>query len=110
MSHLWKSIYAIWDTVKIGLHYPIGNGNSVRFWQNKWIREMGSFISVMIQNVPEGEMTEIGSDYVNNCGMWAWDRFQKFFTPSVCLKIDEILTLHLIRRKETTIWSWENSR
>jgi len=37
ISYLWIGILSVWETVKNGMRWRLGNGNTCRFWQDKWL-------------------------------------------------------------------------
>lgn len=41
-SHLWRSLTNIWDKVKAGVIWGIKDGCSINFWNDEWVREVGT--------------------------------------------------------------------
>lgn len=42
-SFIWRSILAAKDLLKGGIYWRIGNGKSVRIWQDSWLHQLSTF-------------------------------------------------------------------
>ena len=83
-SNLWKGICSTWPVVQDNLIWRLGNGNSVSFWQDKWIPSCSRLRDHLLQSVPAHLVNVKVKDLVLNSGGWDWNSFQHLLPSRIC--------------------------
>lgn len=83
MSSTWASILRGRDILFLGLQLSVGNGESIRFWLDKWALHE-PFVSREDVNVPEEEKQWTVRDYLTPMGGWNWSLIQGALSQSLC--------------------------
>ena len=88
-SYAWKSILSARDVIRKGMVWRIGDGQSVRVKEEKWLpkRDSSSIISPFPTILPE---TRVSSLIEANRREWKTEVIQEFFLPSEVLVIMRI--------------------
>ena len=79
-SYLWKSIRRIWNDVKRGIWWNVGDGKTVRFQWDCWVIKNQPLINYAIAPVPNYLVNKKTIDFVDNASNWLWESFS-FLLP-----------------------------
>ena len=66
-SYLWRSLVKLWPNIKTEEAWIIGNGKSVKAWNDKWINNDLRINDLGI-NIPQIWQNKRVCDFTNNCG------------------------------------------
>ena len=106
-SYAWKSILSARDVIRKGMVWRIGNGQSVRVKEDKWLpkRESSSIISPLPTVLPEARVSSlIEADQRE----WKTKVIQELFLPSEASVILGI-PLSLRNTEDRVIWAYTPS-
>ena len=106
-SYAWKSILSARDVIRKGMVWRIGDGQSMRVKEEKWLpkRDSSSIISPFPTILPE---TRVSSLIEANRREWKTEVIQELFLPSEVLLIIGI-PLSLRNTEDRVIWAYTPS-
>ena len=58
----------IWSKVQNGIFWQLGNGNSIRFWEDRWLSGQIKLAEVVINNLPEEYLEVKVADVITEDG------------------------------------------
>ena len=65
----------------------LGNGNSIRFWEDRWLPGQIKLAEVVINNLPEEYLEVKVADVITEDGEWNLDHFVPYLTPDIVCTI-----------------------
>ena len=86
-SCLWRSIGKIWKDFQKGLHWSIGNGQRVKFWDDIWVTNGDPLINYMVVSIPDSMRNMSVAECVDQNGNWLWNKFSSLLNNHVVLRI-----------------------
>lgn len=54
-SHLWRSLTKLWKDIKLGVKWEVGDGSSIKFWQDHWVGDLGPLKNLSLSEIPSVE-------------------------------------------------------
>ena len=70
-SHTWRGIVMTWSHIEDNITWSINNGDSARFWTDRWIPGFQPLSSMMQVQIPPQECNLAVSAYSFHDG-WNW--------------------------------------
>ncbi|MBA0722073.1 hypothetical protein Golax_009555 [Gossypium laxum] len=105
-SCLWKGVCGFWSMVRDGVIWNIGNGASVDFWRDNWIKDWGPLINsctkpkcIPKQHVPL-------KDFVSPSGDWNWPILNSVLPRPTILSISAYKPPSVHDRVDSARWIW----
>ena len=89
-SHTWRSIAAVWPSMFLHVSWDVGNGNTVRFWQDDWIGEMGPLKHLSYSEIPVEDLNKRVNDYIDASGNWRWSEFRHLLPPNLITHFEKL--------------------
>lgn len=89
-SHTWRSIARAWPTALLGLAWKVGDGQTIRFWKDDWVGDMGPLQQLAYADIPDTEANLALCHYANDYGQWRWNEFQHLLPPNLLSQIAAI--------------------
>ncbi|XP_057418459.1 uncharacterized protein LOC130712657 [Lotus japonicus] len=84
-SHVWRAIRSTWPDLEGNLRWRIGDGNTVRFWYDKWVFSGTVLINHALVDIPAAEAVRTVADYYDHMqGRWKISDLS-FLLPGVVL-------------------------
>lgn len=74
-SHIWREIARSWNLVEQSVAWVVRNGQTVRFWQDRWVHGLGH-LSDLAAEIPSDEWDFLVSDYVAEAE-WNWTKLKQ---------------------------------
>ena len=108
-SYTWRSLLAGRNVLEKGLRWSVGNGQSVRIWDDRWLPTLKSFkvVSPRLQEL-NGTMVESLLDLA--AGGWNKNLIRDMFLPFESKAILSI-PISLSFPKDSLLWAWtQNGR
>ena len=73
----------IWSKVQNDIFWQLGNGNSIRFWEDRWLPGQIKLAEVVINNLPEEYLEVKVVDVITEDGERNLDHFVPYLTPDI---------------------------
>ncbi|KAI9084434.1 hypothetical protein K1719_033624 [Acacia pycnantha] len=75
-SKLWRKLTQLWPSIVENIYWDIGDGNEVKFWEDKWVEDEGGLAGKCLGHLSEEEKRVTVSEMLNERGEWDMDRIQ----------------------------------
>ena len=99
-SQVWKGVKNIWSKVQNDIFWQLGNENSIRFWEDRWLPGQIKLVEVVINNLPEEYLEVKVAEAITKDGRWNLDHFVSY------LKSDMLLQFYT----RDFMWMWRIPR
>ncbi|PKI39106.1 hypothetical protein CRG98_040530 [Punica granatum] len=87
-SWQWKGIAKAWNRVAGGASWSVRNGNTVRFWEDRWLRGGEPLIRIATSMVDALAVGSRVKEYVStDTGGWDWSRLEHMLDYTTLLKV-----------------------
>lgn len=94
VSYLWKNLHSVWDDTIIALKWAGGrNGNTIRFWDDSWVGDLGPLSLLSSHPLTDSELQRPLSSFVD-----VLMQIRKMSPPQITIIPDQLY------------WSKEGSR
>ncbi|XP_062005779.1 uncharacterized protein LOC133722953 [Rosa rugosa] len=100
-SACWRGIFGAMEVIKKGIRWQIGDGSSVRIWEDPWIPRPHLFRPLRFHDVPYSQVSELMQN-----GEWDKELVQTIFSPDDALIILS-LPLSSNRVADRVIWHYD---
>jgi ribonuclease HI len=102
-SSLWKAIARSWPELELHRCWSVGNGNKVKFWDDKWIDD-NSRLSDLALPIPEETRGWMVKDVALPTGEWNFDLLQQYLPSSTIQKLHAIVPPHASNEEDKQFW------
>ncbi|KAI9124740.1 hypothetical protein K1719_004662 [Acacia pycnantha] len=75
-SELWRKLTQLWPSIVENIYWDIGDGNEVKFWEDKWVEDKGSLARKCLGQLSEEVKRVTVSEMLNERGEWDMERLQ----------------------------------
>ncbi|CAI9118064.1 OLC1v1019579C1 [Oldenlandia corymbosa var. corymbosa] len=89
-SPTWKGVFDAFHLVLKGTTWVIGNGRTVRFWEDQWIEGVGRLSDHIVNQVPVEWKWRPVADFASSNGSWDVAKFAPFLPAEVVIRISSI--------------------
>lgn len=103
-SSLWKNIVASWPILKSNVHYSLGDGNSINFWNHDWIGKNIILHDFSLNPFLFANSQDNVASFVSNSGNYDFHRMETLLPANIVNKIRAFLPLPS-DGKDSIIWS-----
>ncbi|XP_059627374.1 uncharacterized protein LOC132270192 [Cornus florida] len=87
----WRSIWSTQPILRRGLHWLLGNGKTIRIWQDHWVPDFSDLLPRPMGAVPFRLVEDLFCLY---SGAWKVDLLRQLFSPMI---VQKNLQLHISR-------------
>lgn len=63
-----RSLTKLWKDIKLGVKWEVGDGSSIKFWQDHWVGDLGPLKNLSLSEIPSVELARPIKNYVDNNG------------------------------------------
>ncbi|KAH1040128.1 hypothetical protein J1N35_041871 [Gossypium stocksii] len=85
-SFVWRSLSKCWDILHANIYWMVGDGRSVKFWEDSSVPGMGPLVNQFAIPTYQERFSCV-ADYMDSSGGWAWSRFGSYIDHQTTLKI-----------------------
>ncbi|KAF7830690.1 putative glycerophosphodiester phosphodiesterase, protein kinase RLK-Pelle-LRK10L-2 family [Senna tora] len=85
-SCVWKGICKVWERVEQGLKWNLGDGNTVRFWKDRWVPDCPILEEVDVTQLELRNFKEVVSDYITD-DHWDVAKLRRWFGEDIVRRI-----------------------
>ncbi|KAK9111724.1 hypothetical protein Scep_019243 [Stephania cephalantha] len=71
-SFLWRQVWKVWDVLGKGIRWPIGDGQTVRFWEDNWVDGVGPLKGFSVAAIPRKLSNRLVVEFMDVNGCWDW--------------------------------------
>ncbi|KAK8491406.1 hypothetical protein V6N11_073732 [Hibiscus sabdariffa] len=86
-SRLWHGLNLVWNRVNQGIVWNLGNGDSIDFWDDPWLVDIGLLIEFVSDCVAANIIPCSVASMVGIDGEWKWNLFDDLLLAHVLLWI-----------------------
>lgn len=104
-SATWKAICLHWSDVSLNSTWSIGNGRSVRLWENNWFPTLGPLLPITIKDVPSTLCSRSTESFVMSTRQWNWTILQEFLPAHTCLIIARLPLPSRTDDRDNLVWN-----
>ena len=108
-SYLWRSIGKIWKDFQKGLHWSIGNGQRVKFWDDIWVINGDPLINYTVASISDSMRNMLVAECVDQNGNWLWNIFSSLLNNRVVLRIASMAPPSTTRSDDRMYWGASNT-
>ncbi|CAN1151988.1 Putative ribonuclease H protein At1g65750 [Linum perenne] len=105
-SAIWRGMLKVWQNVENGLHWSIRNGNTARFWTDKWL-DSGVVLIDKALNLDSIDPSIHVSDCCTPDGNWNLDFLVRYLQPSVIPQVIGMSTPKQNLGADCRVWGLE---
>jgi hypothetical protein len=102
-SSLWKNLVNIWSTLHLYEFWSIGNGNTVKAWEDRWLLPSKS-IQELGLTIPEAMRNMSVADLVDNIGCWKIDLLVPWLPASIINRIYAVMPPNSTAAPDQRAW------
>ncbi|KAE8689424.1 hypothetical protein F3Y22_tig00110940pilonHSYRG00583 [Hibiscus syriacus] len=87
-SNVWKGISQVWSGVRQSLVWNIGNGQSVEFWRDSWLSNVGPLNMFVANQLERDELLRrTVTSMVDSNGHWQWELIIDFVPSNITQRL-----------------------
>jgi ribonuclease HI len=102
-SSLWKNLVNIWSTLHLYEFWSIGNGNTVKAWEDRWLLPSKS-IQELGLTIPEAMRNMSVADLEDNIGCWKIDLLVPWLPASIINRIYAVMPPNSTAAPDQRAW------
>ncbi|XP_050216415.1 uncharacterized protein LOC126667478 [Mercurialis annua] len=88
-SILWRNLFHLWSTISFGIHWSLGDGSDINFWNDSWLGDLGPLKLLAFSPLNENDLSKKVKDVVS-INSWNWDYISQLVPYSVLLHLAAI--------------------
>lgn len=104
-SHTWRSIAKVWADSELNFLWRIGDGATIRFWSDPWLRDTGPLKLLSFADIPADELNRPLKDFMDNNGDWNWSLFRHLLPTNLLSQIALSQSSTTVDEPDTCTWS-----
>lgn len=108
-SILWRDMSKFSPKLISNCSLALRNGDSIRFWEDKWIGNFGTIVDYAVDDVPMEEKNKMVADYALSNGNWNWAMMENLIPIQVVSKLHSILPPFEYLEQDRLIWANDKS-
>ncbi|KAE8690162.1 hypothetical protein F3Y22_tig00110925pilonHSYRG00072 [Hibiscus syriacus] len=110
-SRLWKGISLIWNDVKEGLTWNIGDGKTVDIWWEPLLSDVGALHTQVLDQSRTVNLPHVSvASMVNNEGEWKWSEISNLLPQWIKLRLAATPPPHNEQGGDRLGWKWRVDR
>ncbi|KAL4371657.1 hypothetical protein AHAS_Ahas06G0187700 [Arachis hypogaea] len=102
-SQFWKSVVKITEEVRKNISFSVGDGRTIRFWKDVWIRGEPPLIEILKQDSIQEDMRV--REFITREGTWDIQRLREWLPATLLKKIHAILPPRDERGSDSIVWT-----
>lgn len=87
----WRGVCSAWNLVQDNTIWRIGNGDSIKFWKDCYIPNIGPLINVATGSVSVSELSSSIKDYVSDNNTWNVGKFTHLIPGAITNRINAMV-------------------
>ncbi|KAF7812623.1 putative ribonuclease H protein At1g65750 family [Senna tora] len=92
-SRLWREILKVWPDFYKHIVWNVGNGNTIKLWDDSWIQGVPNLRSQAVNNNIQGLDETTLSDHVDANGQWKLHELNETLPPAIIDRIRKVRAL-----------------
>ncbi|KAE8680959.1 hypothetical protein F3Y22_tig00111358pilonHSYRG00126 [Hibiscus syriacus] len=110
-SRLWKGINLVRGEVRDSLVWMIGNGESIDFWREPWIGDIGTLEAQVTDQGRRATLPAIMVvEMVDENGDWKWTLINRLLPQHIILRLMATMNLKKVQELDKPVWKWNPTR
>ncbi|KAE8689105.1 hypothetical protein F3Y22_tig00110943pilonHSYRG00004 [Hibiscus syriacus] len=110
-SNVWKGISQVWSGVRQSLVWNIGNGQSVEFWRDSWLSNVGPLNMFVANQLERDELLRrTVTSMVDSNGHWQWELIIDFVPSNITQRLAATMPPQQGSKNDVPGWKWNIDR
>lgn len=103
-SNLWRGICKNWNLVEKNMVWRVGNGNSISFWSDPWVPNLGRLMDSARLPISQREEGERIHHFVTASGQLNFNHFMELLPDQIVNRIKTIIPPHVSSGEDSLAW------